>query len=134
MARTPGSIGDKPVVVSLKFIDASSTLSFHFDLSGDHAVKLIKFLAEMTKLTWSQVWAQETGGRNRHKKHHVQAVDTLCKEAQDRFATLRLGETFGEDMFRFRLDSGGRLWGCVRDGVFYPVWWDPDHEVYPTDP
>ena len=39
-----------------------------------------------------------------------------------------------DDLFRFRLGNKPRLWGVIHEGVFYPVWWDPEHKVYPTDP
>jgi hypothetical protein len=38
-----------------------------------------------------------------------------------------------DELFRFRLGTMRRLWGIVDDEVFYPVWWDPDHKVYPQD-
>ena len=30
----------------------------------------------------------------------------------------------------FRLGNTRRLWGII-DDVFYPVWWDANHKVYP---
>lgn len=40
------------------------------------------------------------------------------------------GDDFDE-MFRFRLGNLERLWGVIRDGVFYAIWWDPNHQVCP---
>jgi hypothetical protein len=63
-----------------------------------------------------------------HRKHHYQPTNTLCPEAQTR---IRERQLEGFDLFRFRLSNLERLWGLILEGVFYPIWWDPLHEVYP---
>ena len=25
-----------------------------------------------------------------------------------------------------------RLWGFLRAGVFHVLWWDPEHQIYPS--
>lgn len=83
----------------------------------------------MERLTWTQVRAQTTGG---HRRHHPIPVERLCPEAQRRLQDLKLDI---DELFRFRLSGSRRLWGAVDDeeGVFYAVWWDPDHQVYPVE-
>jgi hypothetical protein len=39
-----------------------------------------------------------------------------------------------EDIYRFRLGNKRRLWGFRRVNLFEILWYDPDHNVYPTDP
>jgi hypothetical protein len=101
---------------------------------GDEGVGALTFLADIGRLTWSEIGNQNTGGRRGRRKHHPMAVSELCKEAQDRLAQLGYDEIFGDEIYRFRLRGKWRLWGFLQDGVFYVVWWDPDHQVYPTDP
>jgi hypothetical protein len=60
-------------------------------------------------------------------------IDTLCNDAKDRLARTGLDE-LTDQMFRFRLTSAKRLWGFVKEGCFYVVWWDPEHDVFPTEP
>ena len=36
-------------------------------------------------------------------------------------------------LFARALSGTKRLWGFRKDGVFYVLWWDPDHTVYPTE-
>lgn len=88
---------------------------------------MLGFLADVSRLTWNEIGNQNTGGRNRRRKHHDQPVSGLCKEALDGLAVLRLDEVFGDEIYRFRLSgTHRRLWGFVEDGVFYVLWWDPD--------
>ncbi|MBO3743617.1 hypothetical protein [Actinoplanes flavus] len=54
-------------------------------------------------------------------------------EAQERIAQLRLDEVFGDEIFRFRVANRRRLWGFIAAGVFYILWWDAEHLVYPLD-
>jgi hypothetical protein len=61
------------------------------------------------------------------------APGPLCPEAQNRLEALGLDDV--DELFRFQLGNEPRLWGVIDDdGIFYPVWWDPRHQVYPTDP
>lgn len=52
-------------------------------------------------------------------------------EATRRLQALRLDDF--DELFRFRLGNLPRLWGILDGDIFYPVWWDPDHEVYPLE-
>lgn len=98
----------------------------------EEALELFGFLADIGRSTWNEVRAMQTGGKHRHRKHHEHPLSSVCPTAQQRLAELHLDEVF-EELFRFRLGGENRLWGFVVDGVFYVLWWDPDHNVYPTE-
>jgi hypothetical protein len=54
----------------------------------------------------------------------------LCKDALDRLTTMRR-----DDMTKIqRLEFTGlqRLYGFLEGNIFHVVWWDPQHEVYPS--
>lgn len=115
----------------LALLDLEHNGSWSWDVGEDDLKKIIAFLTEMERLTWREVKAQMFNSkRGRHRKHHPMGFDSLCKEAQQR---LRARQLEGFDLFRFRLGNEERLWGLMYDGVFYPVWWDPLHQVYPLD-
>lgn len=100
-------------------------------MSHADARRLHEFLWDMGVLTWEEIRRQTSGG---HKKHHPHPIERFCKEAQDRI-TQRGHDDIATSMFRFRLDGTTRLWGYdLGDGLFYVIWWDPDHKVYPTEP
>lgn len=88
-------------------------------------------LVELAKLTWSEIVAQMTGGKNRHKKHHDMDVGVIADEALTRWIEHGLEEY--DTAFRFRLGNKPRLWGFRTGAKFNIVWWDPNHMIYPVD-
>jgi hypothetical protein len=113
----------------LALLDLEHDGSWSWKIGEGDLKKIIAFLTEMERLTWAQVKAQMTGGKRAgHRTHHSMLFDSLCPEAKRR---LRECQLEGFDLFRFRLSQHERLWGVIYDEVFYPVWWDANHEVYP---
>lgn len=51
------------------------------------------------------------------------------KDAVDRLATLYGGY---DSIARFRLSSKKRLYGFLVENEFHLLWWDPNHEVWPS--
>jgi len=106
-----------------------------FNPTPDEAEAVFDFLCEMGRLSWAEIEAQGTGGNNRHKKHHDQSIDSLTsQEARDAIAGAALDETFGDSMFRFRLQGEQRLWGFRNESTFHVLWWDPHHQIYEAEP
>lgn len=54
----------------------------------------------------------------------------LCKEALDRLA--HMGREDMTAIQRLEFTGTQRLYGFLEGNVFHVVWWDPDHEVYPS--
>ena len=81
------------------------------------------------KITMQGVTGRKLVGDRRY--HHSQPVKKLGQKAQDRIE--ELGEEVAT-LVRLRLGGAPRLWGIFEKGIFYMLWWDPDHQVYPTDP
>jgi hypothetical protein len=121
---------EKPIFC-FRYADRGSTEAWKFKPDGNDATTLIEFLCEMASLTWREIEAMKSGGR---LKHHHQELGSLTKKARDDAQRCKLPQTFGDEMFRFRLGSGRRLWGYRNGKTFHAVWWDPDHLVYPTEP
>mgnify|MGYP001432910050 CR=1 FL=1 len=83
---------------------------------------------EFEKLSWGEVQRQVSG--EGHLMHHDQLVGTLVEEAQLRWLELGLEEF--DSAFRFRLGNTRRFWGFIVQGHFFGVWWDRNHNIYPT--
>jgi hypothetical protein len=92
-------------------------------------------MLEMSALTWANIESHQTGNHgNRHRKHHEMPVTNIEKAAQEDLVRRELDKAFDGDIFRFRLGGRPRLWGFRRGRVFHAVWWDFEHDVFPTDP
>lgn len=63
------------------------------------------------------------------KSYNVEDIPT--KEARQRLVDLRLDDQTA--LYRLRLTGTARLYGLMyEDAVFHVLWWDPDHEVWPS--
>jgi hypothetical protein len=119
---------------SFEFIDRASAHDFNFDISEADSKIIMDFFRDIGNQSWREIRAQTTSNNRRtFPKHHAQSTDDVCKDAKDRLAAIGLNE-ITDALFRFRLGGKRRLWGFIADGVFHAVWWDPEHQVYPTEP
>lgn len=80
-------------------------------------------------MTWAEIdrLSSDTG----HKMHHNMEVDVIVEEAQYRLIEL---DKYPDVIFRFRLGNKPRLWGFRTLANFEVLWFDPEHEIYPTEP
>jgi hypothetical protein len=121
-------------IFCFRHADRATSQPWVFKPDPTHAPELISFICDKARNTWAEIEQERTGSRARHKKHHSQPIDSLDLDAQQDITKAELSETFGDEIFRFRLASEKRLWGFRQGRVFHVVWWDPDHKVYPTEP
>ncbi|WP_143220886.1 hypothetical protein [Actinomadura sp. CNU-125] len=125
--------GDHHPLWRLSLLDAEYDGEWHWRVDRSTSAMLVRFLSDMERLTWREIWDQRTHSKRRDsQKHKWIPVTSLVKTAQDRLAELRLDEF--EEMFRFRVGNMGRLWGVLSEEsprVFYVIWWDPEHKICP---
>lgn len=129
-AAQPTSAAHENPVFCFRHADLNCDERWAFRPSGEDARELLDFLSNMAQLTWVQIEQQRADG---HKRHHSQDVDSFDGDAKRDFRRSRLGERFGETMFRFRLSGEKRLWGFRVNAVFHVIWWDANHKVCPVE-
>jgi len=95
--QPPSSAHEKPVFC-FAYADRNGDERWGFNPAGDDASELLQFLRHMGQLTWSEIERARAGA---HKKHHEQEVESLDPAAQRDFRRYKLGERFGETIFRF---------------------------------
>lgn len=81
-------------------------------------------LSTLSGSTWQQIHQMTSKGL---QMHHAQAVSSLEKEVQDRWASIGLEM---EEAFRFRLTGRRRAWGYRIGTHFFMVWYDALHRFY----
>lgn len=143
-ARPPKGVVERPKAVAprpsrqdehpffcFRHIDKSTKQSYKFAPSPQDAKEILGFACEMAQLTWSAIEQQTTGGRNGHRKHHEQSIETIERCARLDLTRRGIDELIGDaPLFRFRLGGKKRLWGFRTGRVFHAIWWDTDHAVY----
>lgn len=114
-------------------VTVDDSCDWDWELPTSDAFRLLDFLEESSQRTWGELLSDRTGGNSRHKKHHAHRVDSLPRPATDRLKKLGFIDRGEEQLFRFRIDGKGRLWGYRSGALFRVVWWDAEHRVYPTE-
>lgn len=95
-------------------------------ISSAEAFEIRKKLGDLEKLTWGEILL-----KRKHWNHQV-AVSGICKAAQDRLEAIGYGDL--EMIVSLRLSGAERVWGVLHEAVLTLLWWDPNHQVWPTAP
>ena len=96
--------------------------------NGDWTTLINPKLNEFEQLTWGEIDQLSSGAG--HKMHHNMNTEDVCKEAKDRLIEI---EKHPDTLFRFRLGNKKRLWGIRTVDEFSILWFDPTHDIYPTE-
>lgn len=89
------------------------------DIFNDIIPKLISF--EQRK--WGDIINDE-------KHNHWIECKDFVKSAQKRLSELKL---FQDTLFSLRLTGTLRLFGYIENGIYYIIWFDPNHEICPSN-
>lgn len=73
----------------------------------------------------SAKWLDLTGKK---KSHFVDTSPELGKQLDK----LKMDSSLPK-LFSLRLGGSKRIYGIVESSIFYILWWDPKHELYPTE-
>jgi hypothetical protein len=90
-------------------------------LPKDDFLQIISKLKHFESMTWVEI---ERAGS------HLIGVDRIIADAKRRLAHLKLDDT--DSLFSLRLSGTERIWGLRFNGVFSVLWWDPNHQVCPS--
>lgn len=131
--RKPPDIRQDLVQWTVCEMDYECSEPWNWDLKGKEAHEILGYLEGLSRKTWGEVDQERTGNRDRHRKHHSMSVSRLSKEARDRLKERFKDEELPEALYRFRLEGKVRLWGIRSGRTFKIIWYDRDHQVYPTE-
>ena len=81
-------------------------------------------LASFEALSWKEILV-----RDKDNNHHIE-ISRLSKPARDRLQELQMDDL--DSLLSLRIRSRERVFGTLIQGVFYILWWDPDHAVCPA--
>jgi hypothetical protein len=93
-------------------------------ITPEHHLNLLQFLHKIENMTVQEIFTDGDLGID------YQVADLPSKVARD-----RLFEIQREDevrISRLRIQGRPRLYGFRRDPHFHVLWWDPEHEIWPS--
>jgi hypothetical protein len=121
------------------FFSQKPTWSFsrcHFDhprwgleFHSGKLLNIVRFLSGLEGQSWSDILTS-TAGRRGNTRHHPIPADEFSKEIQDVIAERKLH--LFDNIYSLAMSNTERLYGVIADGVFFVVWYDPIHEIYPV--
>jgi hypothetical protein len=106
----------------LRFIDLDGPFGFA-SVTAAALLQIRQRLGDFETMTWREI------GRARHC--HFIEVERVCSAAQRRLSEIQQDDT--EMLYQLGMGSVGRLWGIRFAHEYRILWWDPNHEVYPTE-
>jgi len=90
--------------------------------------KILKSLNSWEYQSWNDILTATSGKRNGTRNHAI-SVGEIIKPAQKRLEELNL---YYDELYSLRLTGAERLWGIIEGGVFRVIWYDPNHEICPS--
>ena len=92
--------------------------------------KVFKYLSNLENRKWGDILTDKSGRRNNTRNHHIELSDILS-EAQKRAVAINVDEF--DTLCSIAVGGRERVWGYISDGVFYIIWFDMQHEIYPYE-
>lgn len=92
-------------------------------LDGAGLREVLQRLKELESMTWAAI---ESGTGS----HFIDDLTKLCRRARERLVEIRQDDA--ATLFSLRLTGRRRIWGIRDAHVLRILWWDPEHEVYPS--
>ncbi len=89
--------------------------------------KLFEKLKNYETMTWEEI-KRQTHDKGKSKNHFV-GVSDLSKPAQNRIIELNYDD---DQLFSLAFENKLRIYGRLDGGIFYIIWIDENHTVYPV--
>jgi len=112
---------DPTVIYGFSFVDLEGPWGWGKILPTE-LPRVLEFLRNIERLR-----QHEAFGGSKNKRIELSA---LCADAKKRLRQIELDDL--DCLWELRVGGAERIWGQRFGHVFYPVWWDPRHEVCPS--
>lgn len=125
----PNNIGEKEKADTVLFSFESIDRNEYFNLDGtcqNWAADLFEAMQKVSKITMAEIYAGKYSGKTSpFRIHQHEKAKAPCKIPP----SVSL-----DDMWQIRISrSKGGIHGVFSDNVFYVIWFDPHHNLYPDE-
>ncbi len=124
VAGDPQDYYQKKPAWRISKMEFSDPFGWHI-LDENGIFSILEKLANFETMTWGEILLVAK------KQNHNVWVDELIKEAQDRLSEISLDDL--DELTSLHLTGKGRVWGIIDQGVMNLLWWDPEHQVCPSN-
>jgi len=119
--QLPSNDLDKPVW-KLSLLDWDGPWGWR-DIKANQWQQILQKLGYFETRTWADI---KSDGNN----HAVFIQNCPNPETLKRLTEIHLDDI--EELFSLRLSGKERIWGILDNHIFKILWWDPNHEVWPS--
>ena len=103
-------------------IDREGPWGFGRITEGEFWGILLPKLRDYEKLTWAEIY--------KHPHNHPIPKDSIVSAARTRLQEINQDDT--DNLVSLSTSGLPRLWGIRANDEFRVLWWDPQHQIYPT--
>lgn len=108
----------------IKILEMQNPFGWHeIDEATLHYIR--QKLSDFERMTLNEIFVVAK------KQNHPVPVKGLCPEAQKRLEELKLFDV--DEVYCLHLSGKERVWGIRDLNVLILLWWDPNHEVCPSE-
>lgn len=128
-AQDVGSISGEKPAWQLSSIDADGKWGWKHIGKERWETKILPALVSLETMTWAEIECA-SGGRKQGNNNHFVPTSSFSKEARERLEEIEMDDL--EEMFSLRIQGRYRIYGKRVHRVLQIIWFDFQHEVYPT--
>lgn len=113
------------------FLDSYPAWRFEYcDLDSKYSIlnckdSLFRKLKYFEKMTYKSLFFESV-----HQNHELKDRSKMLKFVEDKLQELGLDKDL--NIYSLRLDSTTRIYGFIESNIFYILWYDQKHELYPV--
>lgn len=128
--RTSIDYGREKCVWAFDRIDRDGEFAFDVKREDFDAKAVFEKMIYYNSMTWAEI-DRQTHDKGKSKHHFIKDLRGLSKECIDRIKKMHLDEEI-DNIFSFALTNTVRVFGLRELGMFYVLWYDPYHKIYPS--
>ena len=128
--KRPIASNNEKIIWTFEDVDKDGKFAFNVNREDFNHKEIVDKLLSFSTMTWDEV-IKATHDKAGKSKHHYIDVEKFSKEARERFH-FKCKEEDSEAVFSFALQNKLRVIGVRQNEFFRVLWYDPNHEFYPT--
>jgi hypothetical protein len=95
------------------------------ELSPEQIVYVQSKLSAFESMTWKEIFVDA-----KKQNHAIEVGDLKCDKARKWMESNMKGQP---TLWTLRFTGKQRVWGIFSEGAYQIVFWDPEHQICPTD-